>query len=543
MTETKLRKFALAASAALLASNSATAAPPKLIIAISVDQLAADVFDAYRPAFSAGFARLSQGTVYRNGFQSHAATETCPGHSTLLTGDHPARTRIASNLWLDQAVPRADKMVYCAEDERVPGTTSIAYTVCPEHLAVQTLGERLKAIQPGSRTVAIAGKDRAAVMMGGHTPDQRYYWDGKTKFVTDLTAAPVPRVLTTFNTAFAAQLAQPSPPLEPNARCAARAKPYTLAPGLTVGAGTLGRAANDPRGLRASPELDGAVLALGAAITRELGLGKGPSTDILALGLSATDYVGHAYGWGGQEMCLQITELDRELEDFFGVLDRSGIDYAVVLTADHGSMDIPERLRDAGVADAARADPGLAAAELGKIIAPQFGRSTPVLLGPGIGGDVWVDHAMTPADQKRVIAAAVMRYKAHPQVADVFTADQLAKTAMPTGAPDKWTILQRVRASFDRARSGDLYVVLKPHISPITKPAAYYTATHGSPWDYDRRVPILFWRKGVAGGDRTEAIETVDIMPTLAAMIGLPLAKGAVDGRCLDGAAGVRCAR
>jgi predicted AlkP superfamily pyrophosphatase or phosphodiesterase len=114
---------------------------------------------------------------------------------------------------------------------------------------------------------------------------------------------------------------------------------------------------------------------------------------------------------------------------------------------------------------------------------------------------------------------------------------------MPTGAPDKWTILQRARASFDRARSGDFYVVLKQNISPIAKPAANYVATHGSVWDYDRRVPMLFWRKGQTGSEQAQAVDTVDIMPTLAALAELPLPKGAVDGRCLNGAAGARCPR
>jgi len=45
-------------------------------------------------------------------------------------------------------------------------------------------------------------------------------------------------------------------------------------------------------------------------------------------------------------------------------------------------------------------------------------------------------------------------------------------------------------------------------------------------------VPILFWRKGIAGFEQPLSVETVDIMPTLAATIGLPVA--GQDGRCLD---------
>ena len=77
---------------------------PKLLVVISVDQFSADLFDEYRPHFTGGLARLATGTVFHNGYQSHAATETCPGHSTILTGDHPARTGIIANIWIDQSV-------------------------------------------------------------------------------------------------------------------------------------------------------------------------------------------------------------------------------------------------------------------------------------------------------------------------------------------------------------------------------------------------------------------------------------------------------
>ena len=97
------------------------ARPPKLVVAISIDQFSADLFDEYRPRFTGGLARLASGTVYRNGYQGHAATETCPGHSTILTGARPSRTGIIANSWFDLTQARSDKGVYCAEDERVAG--------------------------------------------------------------------------------------------------------------------------------------------------------------------------------------------------------------------------------------------------------------------------------------------------------------------------------------------------------------------------------------------------------------------------------------
>jgi predicted AlkP superfamily pyrophosphatase or phosphodiesterase len=105
---------------------------------------------------------------------------------------------------------------------------------------------------------------------------------------------------------------------------------------------------------------------------------------------------------------------------------------------------------------------------------------------------------------------------------------------LPSASPDRWSLIERVRMSFDPQRSGDLFVVLKKGVTPIGHVTSS-VATHGSPWDYDRRVPILFWRPGFRGAAVDSPVDTVDIMPTLAALIDLPLAPGSVDGHCLDG--------
>src|SRR4028119_526691 len=135
------------------------APPPRLLIVISVDQLSGDLFDEYRPVLLGGFGRLARGTVFRNGYQAHAATETCPGHATILTGAHPARSGIVANHWVDQSQSRSDKSIYCAEDESVAGSSSTNYIVSPVHLKVRTLGERIKSTWAGSRNVAVGGKD------------------------------------------------------------------------------------------------------------------------------------------------------------------------------------------------------------------------------------------------------------------------------------------------------------------------------------------------------------------------------------------------
>jgi hypothetical protein len=149
---------------------------------------------------------------------------------------------------------------------------------------------------------------------------------------------------------------------------------------------------------------------------------------------------------------------------------------------------------------------------------------------------MYIDHKLSIADQKRVLDAAVAAYRAHPQVEAVFTAAEIAATPVPTSPPSQWSLVERARANYYPGRSGDFLVVLKRDITPIATTTSY-VATHGSPWDYDRRVPILFWRPGLSGHGIEQAVETTDIMPTLAAMIGVDVERGSIDGHCLDAAA------
>jgi hypothetical protein len=207
--------------------------------------------------------------------------------------------------------------------------------------------------------------------------------------------------------------------------------------------------------------------------------------------------------------------------------------------SDSADLDSPERLRTQGVARAAWVDPALGAETVGKAVAVKLKLAGPLLTGDH-SGDIFVDGALAPADRRRVIAEALAAYRAHPQVEAAFSGSALGRMALPTTSPDRWTIAERVRASFDPRRSGDLYVVLRSHVQPIAKPSSV-VSTHGSPWDYDRRVPILLWRPAMPATVRDEAIATVDIMPTLAAMLGVPVEPSAIDGKCLTGISGVAC--
>ena len=153
-------------------AQAAPANPPKLLVAIAVDQYSADLFAQYRQHYTGGLARLLSGAVFPSAYQSHSATETCPGHSTILTGVHPSRSGIIANNWYDFTIARADKRVYCSEEESDPNSSSSLPVVSAHHLRVPTLGERMKQAFPGSRNVAVSAKDRAVRMMGGHDIDE-----------------------------------------------------------------------------------------------------------------------------------------------------------------------------------------------------------------------------------------------------------------------------------------------------------------------------------------------------------------------------------
>ena len=503
---------------------------PRIIVAISVDQFSADLFSEYRPLFKGGLRRLQTGVVFPSGYQSHAATETCPGHSALLTGSHPSRTGIIANEWYDQSLSRADKKVYCAEDPSVPGSSSKNFTVSAQFLKVQTLGDRLKAANPKSRVVSVAGKDRAAIMMGGHTMDQVWFWSGKSFVTLQGAQGPAPVTVEKVNAAVAAGILKPDLPVSPDA-CRARAMPVTVA---DKSVGVLHqRPGGDWQSFRSSLAFDRATTDIAIGLIRELHLGEGESPDVLSLGLSATDYVGHAFGTEGAEMCAQLLGVDDNVGRLLAALDATRQPYVVVLTADHGGHDLPERNLIHGVPDAARLDAALLPANMSKALAAEFSIADPVIMAASPFGDIYLARSVPYALRARVLQSAKARYLAHPQVAAVYTPAELRRMGAPSGPVDEWTLADRFRASFDPERSGDLMVALKPHITPIVDVSGAL-ATHGSPWNYDRRVPILFYQPGIPGFEQPLPVETVDILPTLAALISLPIAPAEIDGRCID---------
>jgi predicted AlkP superfamily pyrophosphatase or phosphodiesterase len=535
----------LAAAAAMLGTSpviAQTPPQPKLIVAVSVDQLSTDLFNEYRDSFTGGLKRLARGVAFPNGYQSHAATETCPGHATILTGSRPGRAGIIANSWFDPNNGRmgkdgkTDYGVYCSEDTSAAESNSSNYTVSPKLLKVPTLGDRLRAVNPASQVVAISGKDRGAVMMGGHNTSLTMWWDGKSFRSYARMDLAVPKGAASVNARAKAAIDRPVSVKLP-AQCANHSRAVPVGGNATVGT-QQPRKAGDARAFRASAEFDALTMDLALAAFGEKQLGRGPATDVLAISLSATDYVGHSFGTSGAEMCMMIAALDANLGRMFAALDKSKVPYAVVLTADHGGHDLPERNKLQGLPAAERVDMKLMPQGVGPALAQAFALPEPAILGDAPFGDIYLSAKIPAEKRDAVMGAALQHYRSHPQVEAVFTKSELAATPSPSGPPEDWSLIQRIRANFDPERSGDFNVVLKRYVTPIPNSGMGYVATHGSPWGYDRRVPILFWWKDVAPFEQPNGIETVDILPTLASLIGLDVPKDDIDGRCVDVVAG-----
>ncbi|KKC25171.1 alkaline phosphatase family protein [Sphingomonas sp. SRS2] len=542
-----MNRLILAAALAATAATSAQAAPPpkpKLIVAISVDQYSSEVFKRYRPTYTAGLKRLANGVAYPTGYQSHAATETCPGHSTILTGRHPAGTGIVANSWIDA---KTGMSVYCVS---VPGVAEKSARG-PQNMRVTTLGDWIKAAQPRARSFAVAGKDRAAITMAGKNADGVYWWVDGTGFTTSSYAGPAtPRIVKpaeAFNAKLMSAWKATPPQLWPAASptCAALSKrqqfgqlevsgamPPDMAKGVTEGDEFLSsKRFNDA--MHASPTFDAAVADFAIDLIEREKLGRGSATDVLAVGLSATDYIGHRLGNGGPEMCVQQAALDATIGRLIDRIQALRIPVMVMLTADHGATDASERHFDEGGHGYRIDDKSLMnrlndalEAELGIVWTPLNTEDPQQLY-------VVVDSEEAP--RERILHSAVAWLKAQPEVRAVFTRAEVEAATVPPGTPaDKLTVLQRFRESYDAERSGDIAVAYAERASyGVPNAVGETVAGHGTPWDYDRQIPILFWWPGAPAETRDQPIETVDIAPTLASVAGItpPVP---VDGDCLD---------
>jgi predicted AlkP superfamily pyrophosphatase or phosphodiesterase len=457
----------------------------------------------------------------------------------MLTGRHPGAAGVPGNSFVDA---EAGASVYCMEDPD-PGARVIGAEEgrSPRNLRVTALGDWMKAARPATKVFSVAAKDRASIALGGRRPDAAYWFNerGAVGFTTSrYYRDALPDWVERFNEGLLAGLPDTWEHALEDAPPPAPPRPDDY-PGESP---DYGRASPHPlrhpdpetfaRNLSFTPYLDLATLEFAADLVERERLGRGDGPDLLAVSLSATDLVGHLYGPYSHEARDALLRLDRALGEFLASLETEvGADRILVaLTADHGVLPLPEWLAETGASRCPVEGGRTAVRSLALGLTWELHKKfTPVLTLPKqwvviAGAQVGVNRPVAREHEVEVaaIVEAVERYlEAQPAIAEAWTAAELEQS--------DGELARLYRNSRDPERSGELLIQLEPTclISPFE-----HGTTHGSPYLYDRAVPIVLWGPGIEAGRVAGRAATVDIAPTLARHIGLALPAG-LDGRPL----------
>ncbi len=521
--------------AAPAATPAGERASPSLIVTIVVDQLSANLFNQYRSQFTGGLKTLAdQGMVSINGYQTHGVTVTCAGHSTVLTGAHPARSGIPANDWIDTTTGQETYCLAAPQNTLAHGKNTDNGPVGPAQLSASTLGDWLKTVSPQSRVYGVSGKDRGAITLAGHKGDGAFWLTDGFGFTTyvepgqsaQARLAPVAPVNARMIDRFTRDMPTWTYTNEACRRLEGR---WTIA-GQTFDSKL--PPVNDR--FDNSPVLDELTLEGAIELLETQQLGRRGVTDMLGVSLSATDRIGHAFGTQGPEMCEQMLRLDAALGAFLDRLSTIPGGVIVALTADHGGSDFPERSAVEGYPDAGRVDRALQP-RVNAALKARFGLDADPVVSSA-GGFIIVDkdrRSLAEPLRSQVLAAAIELLNAEPQVAMAVSRDELLAEPIPASDnPEELTVRERLRLSAVAGRSPDILRAWQPGLTGQGRVGGAISS-HGSPWDYDRRVPIVFWWPGAEGQERFLPMRTIDIAPTLANLIGVQ-PDAPIDGRCMD---------
>ncbi len=524
-----------------LASEEST--PPKLVVVIVVDQMRADHLSRFAGLYKGGFKRfLDQGAVFTNAHHGHYATETGPGHATIATGAHPSRHGIVANSWFDRIKKRRGAFGY-GQDSNFP---PLGYPDAdpedgrsPVNVLIPALGDWLKKNSPQSKVFSISRKSGSAVMMAGKKPDAAYWYhsDDGNIITSEYYLKSYPGWVKKFNESrivdqFFEKGWQKLMPEET----------YFLAREDSFATENYGNNTSFPhnfesiepdekyyRALQVTPFTDKLILEFAKAIIKNENLGTDESPDILFLGCSSADAIGHTFGPLSQESLDHFLRLDIYLSEFFTFLDQQvGMEnYIVALSSDHGVMPLPEELARRGF-DAKRISVQDLFANIEKIfveVGKDFEISAPLLVGRSPG--LFLNY---PAAESKGVSSAeindmlIQKFKQFDSIADIFTREELTgKTS--NGRP----YYDLYKNGYHSTRSGDLILRYKEFYLLSRHPTS-----HGSPYAYDTHVPIAFLGAGVKAGFYSQKVQTVDIAPTLATFLNIkPTVE--IDGKSLVG--------
>lgn len=494
-------------------------AAPTLVVLLSVDQLRGDYLERFE-RLDGGLARLVRGGAwFTNAHHDHATTETAPGHSVLLAGRHPRSTGIVRN---NAGI----------QDPRYPLVDATGQPASPARFQGGTLVDWIRARSPATQVLSVSRKDRSAILSVGPAAKEVYWYAEQPGIFTTSTfyRDSLPAWVRDFNRErgiaryagrtwdlLHAEGSYPEPAAVQGGNLDLGRFPYRLPED----------AAQLAVAITSTPFMDEMTLEFALAGVRQLQLGSGPHTDILSIGLSATDHVGHRWGPDSREIHDQVLRVDRMLGAFldslFAIRDSSRI--AIVLTGDHGVAPYPEvhfRWPVGGT--------GPGRVELRDIL-QRYGQE---LVARGVdslaigfdGGMVLVDHrslarAGVNADSVLRLMAADLRRREGVQRVDLMSDLARADTTRDVIAR-RWL----------HAIPADLPVAIVITLQPYWYPAWITYASHGTPHIYDSHVPIIFYGPQFRRGRYDTFVRTVDIAPTLAWVTATRPAER-LDGRVL----------
>jgi predicted AlkP superfamily pyrophosphatase or phosphodiesterase len=499
---------------------------PKLILVLSIDQMRFDYLTRFGELYKGGFRKLlDRGAVFSNARYRHANTETGPGHAVILSGRHPSHSGIVANSWYDPFLKRSVNVVDDPVQLPVGGSGQGA---SPANFIGFTLGDVLKQNTPASRVVGVSLKDRSAILMAGRRGDAAYWYEtsGGNFITSTYYMSTVPAWLQKWNSQhFPNRFAG-----KKWTRLLDDEKLYERYAGKDAVEGEWDRKditfphsirGNPPEvrfydDFRRTPFADEMTLGVALKAMKAHQLGAGNSTDILAIGFSASDVIGHTYGADSQEVMDQYLRLDLILKKLFEEVNaRVGLDKTlVVLSADHGSLPLVEVLQSRGI-DARRASPRELERAVSQALQSRF---------PGVSGlianyeapnfyldlEVIRKNKLNRREIESVITHALMSTGL---IEAVYTHSQLLEGA----APDD-PYFQLFLNSFYQPRSPHVIACPKRYLYLDDRPGG---TGHGTPHDYDRHVPIIFMGAGIKPGTYADPCGPEDIAPTLGNLLGL----------------------
>jgi predicted AlkP superfamily pyrophosphatase or phosphodiesterase len=535
-------------------ATASAAEPPKLVLQITVDQLRGDLPTRYYDRLGDGGFRYlwENGVVYRNAHHAHANTETIVGHATLATGAHPSVHGMVGNLWFDRetgfttynvedaAYPLLTKGADVDKDTEIDPTQRAARSEgrSPAAILVTTFSDELRSSTDGAaKVVGVSVKDRGAISMAGHSGTAYWFSKAGGEFVTSsYYLDEYPEWVSEFNEARPAQAyANTSWTLlhdqesylfsdsddrewETDVAGFGRTFPHSFGDGTSPYFTTW---------LTLSPAGDRLVLDFAKKLLVNEQLGADEVTDYLSVSFSSTDYVGHVFGPSSLEAEDNILQLDRTLAELFAHVDEHvGLDNTlIVLSADHGGPDTPGYLNalgiPAGYVDPESWDREAAITRIkerfrvkGELIETY---SHPYLY---FSADVKNNRKI---DQQALEAAVVEELMKFPSVSLAVSSKALRSGNLPDTE-----LMAAVRRNFHPKRSGDVFIVFEPNWFINDFEGLIVASTHGSPWNYDTYVPIVFAGSGLEPTIVDRRVLTVDIAATLAAYLGIKPPSGSV---------------